>query len=147
MKIPSNTWVLAMDGSKMLLLRNLGDTLKPVLGTVAQQEADNPRSGLQGTDRPGRAFSSASPRRSSLSETDWHDEAKKDFVQKAQKLLEVHHQEQGGDVIVLAAPSVLGDFRKHCPEKLKSAIVAEIAKDVVNHPPEKIVKIIDAVEG
>ena len=29
MKIPSNTWVLAMDGSKMLLLRNRGDAIKP----------------------------------------------------------------------------------------------------------------------
>lgn len=146
MKIPHKTWVLAMDGSKMMLLQNRGDTIRPKLETVAQQEADNPRSAFQGTDRPGRSFSSASPRRSSMQETDLHEEAKRDFAQETVRLLDAHQKEHGGDVIVLAAPSILGDFRKHCPDQLRPAIMAEIGKDVVNHPPEKIVAIIDAVE-
>lgn len=147
MKIPTNTLVLAMDGSKMLLLRNCGDATDPKLQAVAQEEADNPRASLQGTDRPGRAFSSVSPRRSSYGETDWHEAAKKDFAQRALSLLRTHQQEQGGDVIVIAAPAILGAFRKLRPEKLGSRIVAEIDKDLVNHAPEKIAAIIDAVEG
>lgn len=147
MKIPKGTWVLAMDGSKMLLLRNRGDTRKPILESILQEEADNPRAGLQGSDRPGRTFSSASPRRSSLTETDWHDEAKKDFTRDALGHVEQQYRDQRGDVIVLAAPSVLGDIRKICPEPLKSAIIAEIDKDVVNHAPEDIAAIIDAIGG
>lgn len=147
MKIPRSTWIMAVDGSKMRLLRNEGDARKPVLRLIAQQAADNPRSGLQGADRPGRSFSSASPRRSSLNETDWHEEGKKDFAKEALGVLALRHKEQGGNVIVLAAPSVLGDLRKHCPPQLKPAIVAEIGKDVVNHSPEKIAALIDSVDA
>lgn len=147
MKIARGTLVMAMDGNKMLLMRNQGDARKPVLQTVIKEEADNPRSGLQGTDRPGRSFSSATPRRSALDETDWQDEAKRDFARNALRRLQRYHQEEGGDVIVLAAPAVLGDFRKQCPEQLKAVILAEIDKDVVNHPVDEIAAIIDAVEG
>ncbi len=147
MKLKHGALVMAMDGTKLMLMRNQGDTRKPVLQTVLQEEAENPRSSQQGTDRPGRSFSSASPRRSSLGETDLHDEAKKDFARSALKHLQQHHENQGGEVIVFAAPSVLGDFRKHCPDHLRSAIVAEIDKDVVNHPPVEIAAIIDALEA
>ncbi len=147
MMLKHGALVCAMDGSKLVLLRNQGDTRKPVLQTILQEVADNPRSSEQGADRPGRTFSSASPRRSALSETDWHSEAKSDFARTALGLLETHHREQGGDVILLAAPSILGNLRKQCPENLKSAIIAEIDKDVVNLPPEKIAAIIDSEEG
>lgn len=146
MKITSGTWIMALDGRKMVLLRNEGDTQKPILRTILQDEAENPRSSEQGTDKPGRTFSSASPRRSSLNETDWHDEAKKDFARSAMRLLEQEHQREGGDVILFAAPAVLGNLRKHCPDKVRSAIIAEIDKDVVNHAPEQIAAIIAAVE-
>lgn len=147
MKLKHGTLVMAMDGAKMMLMRNQGDTRKPILKTVFQEAADNPRSSQQGSDRPGRSFSSASPRRSALSETDWHDEAEREFPRKALGVLEEHQQDQAGDIILLAAPAVLGNFRKICPDRLKSAIVAEIDKDVVNHPPEEIAAIIDAIEA
>lgn len=146
MKLKRGTLVMAMDGSKMLLLGNQGDTRKPALQTILQEAAENPKSSQQGADRPGRTFSSASPRRSSFDETDLHAQAKNDFVRSALSLLQTHQQSVGGDVIVLAAPSVLGAFRKQCPDTLKSAIVAEIDKDVVNHAPEDIAAIIDAFE-
>lgn len=147
MKIARDTLVMAMDGSKMLLMRNQGDTRKPVLQTIVQEEAENPRTALQGTDRPGRSFSRASPRRSAVEETNWHEEAKKKFTRKALHALEQHHGEATRGVIVLAAPSILGDFRKLCSDQVKSSIIAEIGKDVVNHSPEDIVAIIDAAEA
>lgn len=147
MMLKHGALVCAMDGSKMVLLRNQGDTQKPVLQPIIQEAADNPRSSEQGDDRPGRSFSSASPRRSAMTETDLHNEAKTDFARRAIAILEAHHSEHSGDLIVLAAPSVLGNFRKLCPASLKSAIVAEIDKDVVNHAPGDIAAIISAAQG
>ena len=147
MKLARGTWVFALDGTKMLLLKNAGDTRKPQLQALVQQEADNPRTSEQGSDRPGRVFSSASPRRSAVGDADWHEEAKKDFVRTALRVLEKHHADRGGDIIVLAAPTVLGDLRKHYPDQLRAAIAAEIDKDVVNHAPEQIVAIIDSHEN
>ncbi|MBV7265500.1 baeRF12 domain-containing protein [Erythrobacter ani] len=146
MKLKHGALVMAIDGRKMVLLRNQGDTRKPVLQTVLQEISENPRSGEQGSDRPGRTFSSASSRRSAMSETDWHEEAKKNFVRDALGVLAAYRKEQGSEMLVLAAPSVLGEFRKQCPDSLKPGIIAEIDKDVVNHRPEEIVAIIDAVE-
>ena len=87
MKIPTGTLVAAMDGRKMLLMRNEGDATKPRLETILQEEDRNPKTSLQGTDRPGRSFSSASPRRSAYSDTDWHDEAETAFIISATEKL------------------------------------------------------------
>ncbi|KWV92116.1 hypothetical protein AUC45_13335 [Erythrobacter sp. YT30] len=138
--------VMALDGSKMQLFRNSGDTRKPVLQLLASEQNENPRSSSQGSDRPGRSFSSASPRRSAMSETDLHERAEQEFTRSALATLDKYQSEEGGGVIVLAAPSVLGELRKCCPEKLKPAILAEIDKDVVNHAPEQIVSIISLRE-
>lgn len=146
MKIATGTLVMALDGGKMQLFRNNGDTRKPVLQLLASQQNENPRSSSQGSDRPGRSFSSASPRRSAMSETDPHDHAEQAFTRSASTILEEHQAEEGGDVIILFAPSVLGEFRKCCPAKLKPKILAEVDKDVVNHSPDQIVSIISSAE-
>lgn len=146
MKIAHGTLVMVMDGRKMLLLRNKGDVQKPILQTIVEETAENPRTGLQGTDRPGRAFSRATTRRSALAETDWHEEAKTRFTRDALKTLGKVQKKEDNGVIVLAAPSVLGDFRKHCSGRMKDCIIAEIDKDVVNHVPQDIVKVISAYE-
>ncbi len=146
MKIAKGALVLALDGGKMQLLRNRGDAQKPVFQLIACERNENPRSSGQGTDRPGRSFSSASPRRSAMSETDLHAKAEQDFARSACKLLDQHQSRDGGGVFVLAAPSVLGEFRKCCPDRLKPAILAEIDKNVVNHSPEQIASIISSME-
>lgn len=110
MKIATGTLVMALDGSKMQLFRNNGDTRKPVLQLLASQQNENPRSSSQGSDRPGRSFSSASPRRSAMSETDLHDQAEREFTRSASKILEEHQAQEGGDVILLAAPSCSASF-------------------------------------
>ena len=147
MKIARGTLVMAMDGSKMLLLRNVGDTQRPILQTILEEKADNPPTSAQGSDRPGRSFSSTSPRRISVNDTDWHDEAKRQFTRQAIDALEQHCEGEAKDVILLAAPSVLGDFRKHASGKVKATVKAEIDKDVVNHSPEDIVAIIDKIDA
>ena len=82
-----------------------------------------------------------------MGDADWHEVAKKDFVRTALELLEKHYPDRGGNIIVLAAPTVLGDLRKHYPDQLRAVIAAEIDKDVVNHSPEQIVAIIESHEN
>lgn len=147
MKIATGTLVMALDGSKLQLFRNQGDTRKPVLAPLVSEQNENPRSSGQGADRPGRSFSSASPRRSAMSEIDLHDKNEQDFARSAAQTLDQYQSEEGSQVIVLASPSALGEFRKRCPERLKAAIIAEIDKDVVNHTPEQIASIISSTES
>ncbi|GAA4644076.1 host attachment family protein [Pontixanthobacter gangjinensis] len=146
MKIAHGTLVMAIDGGKMLLMRNAGDVPRPVLETIEEHTAENPRTLLQGTDRPGRSFSRSGPRRSAVGDTDWHEEGEQRFAIDAVDTLSETQAREGGAVIVLAAPSVLGTFRKHCPQALGKSIIAEIDKDVVNLATDDIVKVVTAYE-
>lgn len=146
MKITHGTLVMALDGRKMLLMRNAGDVPHPSLETIAEQEAENPRSSEQGSDRPGRSFSSSGPRRSAVGDTDWHEQAERRFATDAVETLSEVQAREDASVIVLAAPSVLGVFRKQCPKALGEHIVAEIDKDVVNLPNDDIVRVVEAHE-
>ena len=146
MQIARGMLVLVMDGRKMLLMRNEGDVRQPELKVLKIDEAENPKSSLQGKDKPGRSFSSATDRRSSLENTDLHEETEARFTLNALTTLGEAVEEHEGKVIVLASPSALGRFRKHHSDGLKDHIVAEIDKDVVNHTPDDILKIIAAYE-
>ena len=54
--IDHNTWVMVGDGEKALFFKNVGDATYPNLEVVDVLEQENPKTGDQGTDRPGRAF-------------------------------------------------------------------------------------------
>src|SRR3546814_10711461 len=71
MMIKSGTLVLVADGRKFMLLRDVGSATDPALAMLAEEEADNPSTHEQGTDRPGRTHSSMGSRRSSYGDTDW----------------------------------------------------------------------------
>lgn len=146
MKIPHGTLLMAIDGGKMILMRNAGDVPRPALETIEERAAENPRTGLQGTDRPGRSFSRSGARRSAVADTDWHQEGERRFAVDAVETLSRIQAREKSPVIVLAAPSVLGVFRKHCPQALEKSIVAEIDKDVVNLATDDIVKVVTAYE-
>lgn len=146
MKIAHGTLVMVMDGSKMLLLRNDGDVPHPELAVIAEEQADNPPTSQQGTDRPGRTFSSASPRRSAYSNTDWHEQSKSRFVRGALGTLGAVMDRNDGATIILAEPSVLGEFRKQCDDSVRKRIIAEIDVDLVNHVTDDIARAITDYE-
>lgn len=146
MKIAHGTLVMALDGGKLLLMRNVGDVPQPSLEAIFQQTTENPRAGVQGADRPGRSFSSSDERRSSLGNTDWHEEGERRFAINAVEMLSEAQAKEEAPVILLAPPSVLGTFRKHCPPALGEGIIAEIGKDVVNLATDDIIKIVSAYE-
>ena len=72
MNIRHNALILVADGMKYLLLRNHGDFRRVTLAYEGGGEMENPATREQGSDVPGRAFSSSGTARSAMQQTDWH---------------------------------------------------------------------------
>lgn len=142
MKIAHGTLVMAIDGGKMLLLRNEGDDKFIVLDTVSHDTIDHPPTRDIGSDAPGRAFSSSDRRRSAYAETDWHEEAEQRFAIKAAAGLERVVGSQRADVVVFAAPRMLGLLRRHWGKKTRASLIAEIDKDMVHREWDDIARAI-----
>ncbi len=144
MKIANGTLILVADGAKMLILRNDGDEKYPVLSTLYHEEAPSPPASHQGSDTPGRSFSSAGDRRSAYSETDWHQQDEDLFATAAaEKLKQVAGAEHGG-IVVIAPPRMLGALRKGYDAVIERRLIAEIDKDLIGHVTDDIARTIAA---
>ncbi|MCS0495198.1 host attachment family protein [Ancylobacter mangrovi] len=140
-KIEAGAWVVVCDGRKALILCNKGDATFPNLRTHEVHEQDNPPTGAQGTDAPGRVHQSASPARSSVEPTDWHDEAERDFLRElAGKLDAAVAKGEVKSLVIVAAPRALGVLRPFYSPALKEAIGAEVDRDMVKLPVYEIEK-------
>ena len=140
MKVEHGTLVMVADGAKLLLLRNQGDEKYAVLATVLHEEQDNPATREQGTDAPGRSFSSAGEGRSSYGETDWHQQAEDAFAHHAAEVLEraaSQHPEAG--IVVIAAPRTLGHLRKAYGRATSERLIAELDKDLAGHTTDDVI--------
>jgi protein required for attachment to host cells len=144
MRITNGTLVMVADGAKMLLLRNDGDTKYAVLTTLAHEEIANPPTRSQGSDAPGRSFSSMGGRRSSYSETDWHRQAQERFAAHAEAELERLASQDDAGIVVIAPPRTLGELRKHYGSRVREKLLAEIPKDLAGHITDDIVDVIAA---
>lgn len=144
MRINNGTLVMVADGTKLLLFRNDGDAKYPVLTTLAHEQIDNPPTHEQGSDAPGRAFSSSDGRRSSYGETDWHRQAQEKFAAHAEAELERVTAKESSGIVVIAAPRTLGEFRKHYGKQIKRQLLAEIPKDLTGHITDDIIEVISA---
>ncbi len=137
--IEHNAWVMVGDGEKALFFRNEGDTAVPHLEMVNVLEHDNPSTSEQGTDRPGRTFSSMGTRRSAFSETDWHKLEKHRFAKEIADLLyTAAHGGRYSKLILVAPPMTLGDLRKALHKEVSDKVVGEIAKDLTKMPAHEI---------
>ena len=140
-KIPADAWVLIGDGEKALIMRNDGDEVFPNLTVVREIEKADPPTREQGTDTPGRTFSSASPRRSAYEETDFHRLEKDRFAKElAERLYKAAHRNAYKALIIAAPPQVLGEMRKALHKEVESRLVFEVAKELTNHPVDEIEK-------
>jgi protein required for attachment to host cells len=112
-KIPHNAFVFGGDGRKALLLRNEGDANLLNLKTKQVFTDQNPPTLEQGTDRPGRAFSSVGAVRSSVSQTDWHQLEEHRFAAEVAAMLERTVRDRRVEtLVVVAPPRALADLRK-----------------------------------
>jgi protein required for attachment to host cells len=141
LRIPHNAFVFVGDGSKALVLRNEGDAQFLNLKTERVFTDDNPATHDQGTDRPGRAFSSVGSVRSSVGQTDWHKLEEHRFAAHVAATLERIVRERGVEaLVVVAPPRALADLRKAFHADVKRKIIAEIDKDLTKHPVDQIEK-------
>ncbi|WP_416194174.1 host attachment protein [Nitrobacter sp. TKz-YC01] len=141
-RIPRNALVFVGDGRKALFLRNDGDVLSPHLKTEKVFEDINPMTHEQGRDRPGRVIESSQPgRKSAVEQTDWHDIQERQFAQTVAAAMErMVRTSKAKALVVVAPPRTLADLRNAFHPEVKTCIVAEINKDLTNHPVGDIAK-------
>jgi protein required for attachment to host cells len=141
LKIEAGDWVVVCDGRKALILANEGDAKFPNLRTHETHEHDDARTRDQGADRPGRVHESATTGRSAVQQTDWHDQAETEFLQKlAHRLGEAIAKDETRSLTLVAAPRALGVLRQAMSPAVHAAVTAEIDKDYVNMPVYEIEK-------
>lgn len=141
--IPHDAWVLVADGEKALILRNEGDAEYPNLQVTRLIEQDNPATHEQGTDRPGRFSDGPSVHRSAVQETDWHRLAEERFARDlADRLYKAAHAGRFDRLILVAPPRTLGELRDALHKEVRARVIAEIDKDLTNHPVHEIEKIV-----
>jgi protein required for attachment to host cells len=140
-RIPHNAFVFVGDGRKALFLRNEGDAQFLNLKTEQVFTDNNPATHEQGSDRPGRAFSSVGAGRSSVTQTDWHKLEEHRFAEEVAAALRHTLRERGVEhLVVVAPPRALADLRKAFHPDVKKKIIAEIDKDLTKHPLDQIEK-------
>ena len=140
--IQTGEWVVVCDGAKALVLENIGDSKFPNLKTLEVFEQKDLATHELGADAPGRAFSPAGHGgRSTVEQTDWHDQAERAFLVQLVKHLDAAVTAgKTKSLIVVAPPRALGMIRPAYSHALKSAVRAELDKDLVKLPVHQIEK-------
>ncbi len=155
-KLNHSTWVVVADGEKYLLLRNKGDRDFLHLEVIDHKESINAPARELSTDRAGRQHDSKRELggdvkawgSSAMEETDWHRVEEERFARHvATTLADMASAGRFRALVVIADPRSLGAFRDACDDRLKSVIVAEIAKDLTNLPLEGIERSITAYDA
>lgn len=147
MLIHHNALVLVADGAKYLLFRNSGDLRRLALAYEGGGEKDNSSTREQGSDQPGRVFSSIGSSRSAVDQTDWHQIEEDRFAHVIAEML--GRLADAGDyeeLILVAPPKCLAALRTEFGPSVSSRIVAEIAKDLTKHPVSEIGRIVERVD-
>jgi protein required for attachment to host cells len=138
-KIAPGEWVVVCDGSKALILQNVGDARFPNLKTKEVREEKHASTRELGSDEPGRVQQSVGHARSGYEQTDWHEQEERRFLKKL--ALDLERAVLAGEtkgVIVVAPPRALGVLREAYPPHLKAALRGEISKDLVKLPVHEI---------
>jgi protein required for attachment to host cells len=159
MRVPHNSFIVVADGEKALFFRNQGDADFPNLTVERKREQENPADRDQGTDEPGRTFSSnrGDPRtggygttmgtaRSAYEETDFHQLQEDRFAAETADFLRARALRNEFDsLIVVAPPRTLGELRKHYHKEVEKRLTGEVPKDLTGHPVKEIEKILTSL--
>jgi protein required for attachment to host cells len=141
LKIHQAEWVVVCDGAKALILENTGDAKFPNLKMVEVFEHKSLATHDLGTDKPGRSHSSLGHGRSSVEQTDWHDQEETAFLHQLVKHLDASIAAgKTKSLIIAAPPRALGVLRPAYTHRLRDAISAEVDKDFVKLPVHQIEK-------
>jgi protein required for attachment to host cells len=140
-RIGTGDWIVVCDGGKALILENRGDRLFPNLHTREVHEQPNPSTHAQGSDAPGRVHQSNGGGRSSVEQTDWHDESERSFLKALAERLDLAITSgETSAVTMVASPRALGMIRSDYSAAVRKALHGEIAKDLIKLPVYEIEK-------
>lgn len=138
-ELGNGAWVLIADGEKALFLRNDVDGEDPDLNVVRIEEQDNPSDVDQSANKPGRKQDTGVGQVSAMDDTDWHELAKERFADElAEILYKQAHKNKFEKIVIAAPPKILGELRDKMHKEVSSRVIAEIDKDLTNHPIDKI---------
>jgi protein required for attachment to host cells len=141
LKIDTGEWVVVCDGSRALILENVGDAKFPNLRTREVFEQKSARTSEQGADVPGRTFNSVGARRSAMAQTDWHDQAEREFLRDLIGRLDAAvGAGHAKSLVIVAPPRALGIIRPAYSAALRAAVRQEVDKDFVKMPVHEIEK-------
>jgi protein required for attachment to host cells len=108
-------------------------------------ENPDPPSHEQGSDAPGRVFSSVGEIHSAVEETDWHELQKERFAASiAGRINKAALSDEFNQIVVVAPPKILGELRPAFSKETEGKIVAELGKDLTNHTIEEIERLLIA---
>lgn len=146
--LDNKVWVLVADGEKALFFENAGTRNAPDFKVVREIEQDNPPTREQGTDSPGRRGDTGGGQRGAIEETDWHRLAQDRFAKDAAELLYKYaHRNRFKQIVLCAAPRLLGELRKELHQEVTDKVIGEVPKNLTNHPVGEIEKILSADKG
>jgi protein required for attachment to host cells len=139
MKIGTGDWIVVCDGRKALILENLGSRMCPNLHTKEVREHPDLSTRAQGTDAPGSVHSSIGTARSSVEQTDWHDESERAFLRALADRLDVAVTTgETTALTIVASPRALGMIRPDYSDAVRKAVQSEVGKDLVKMPVHQI---------
>ena len=119
MLVRKDSKVVAVDGSRMALFKNVGEAFAPVLELIEEHKNPSLRTSELGTDKPGRSFQSKSPRRGTHEITDLQQLEEDRFVTEAAEKIETIVANTKAGVVLVAAPRALGVIRKNLKPETK----------------------------
>ncbi|MEH6702409.1 host attachment protein [Parasphingorhabdus sp.] len=142
MLVRKDSKVIAVDGSRMAMFKNVGEAFDPVLELIEEHKNPSLRTSELGTDKPGRSFQSKSPSRGAYEPTDLQQQEEDRFVTEVAQRIEQIVGDKDARVILVAAPRALGVIRKHLKPDTSARLLAEIAKDFGPDAAEPLAKML-----
>jgi len=138
----NSVWIVVADGARAQVFVNKGQGAGLKSALPHALIADNRPSGDIAADRPGRAFdSTGSGRHAMQPSTDPHRHQQKTFAKTIATMLDDQHNKKAFDqLIIVAAPRMLGDLRDALAEPIRQLVFAEIDKDLTKLPVDDLTK-------
>lgn len=135
MALPNQALVLVLDGRKMLFFRNHGDENQIDLRTEAHDEREERKDSEIKTDAPGVQAQSAGYGRSTMEETDFHQQEEDRWAKDAADELKKRALRNDFDALaIIAPPKALGVLRKQLHKEVERRIVLTLNKEMTDRP-------------
>lgn len=141
------SWIAIADSAKARIYATSGTALKLELVNELDSEAARRLTQDLVTDRPGRSFSSAGPRRAGMEpHSDPQSVEKHKFVKDLVDYLDAAALKgQFDDLFLIAAPRTLGEIRRLSNGHIGARLKAELGKDLTNVPEPELPRHLEAL--